>query len=238
MIEPGVNPRKWIHCCNRDLSKLITQEIGDESEWLKHLNLIKQLKSQIQRFKGGYVPEDSFFGQFMAIRIRNKEGIVEFMRGQRKDPLFLDGFDLKTTMFEGYLRKILESSRHMLLITYIIDRYLHIKTLTPEQKKNVVPRVIFIGGSPRPGKQLFLQMMKFMNQLARLFENDVDTNKLLRLVLMLSHNNTKESFFIPGLDVHNQLTMPGRQACTSQPIKFTMNGSLMIGSKDATNVRI
>jgi glucan phosphorylase len=37
MIEPGVNPRKWIHNCNRDLSALITEYIDDESEWLTHM---------------------------------------------------------------------------------------------------------------------------------------------------------------------------------------------------------
>ena len=80
MIEPGVNPRKWIHSCNRELSKLITEEIGDESEWLKHLNLVKQLISRIERFKNGYVPEDSFFGQFMEIRYQNKCNVVNFMK--------------------------------------------------------------------------------------------------------------------------------------------------------------
>ena len=37
LIEPGVNPRKWIHNCNRDLSALITEYIDDESEWLTHM---------------------------------------------------------------------------------------------------------------------------------------------------------------------------------------------------------
>ena len=35
LIEPGVNPRKWIHNCNRELSALITSNLGDdETEWL------------------------------------------------------------------------------------------------------------------------------------------------------------------------------------------------------------
>lgn len=37
LIEPGVNPRKWIHNSNRDLSALISDYIDDESEWLTHL---------------------------------------------------------------------------------------------------------------------------------------------------------------------------------------------------------
>ena len=43
LIEPGVNPRKWIHNCNKDLSKLITSFVDDESEWLTHLQLLRPL---------------------------------------------------------------------------------------------------------------------------------------------------------------------------------------------------
>ena len=61
---------------------------------------------------------------------------------------------------------------------------------------------------------------------------------LLRLVYLPSHNNTKEYLYIPALDLNDQLTLPGKQACTTLPLKFVMNGSLMIGSRDATNMRI
>jgi glucan phosphorylase len=48
LIEPGVNPRKWIHNCNRDKSALITEYIDDESEWLTHMQLLRPLINQIE----------------------------------------------------------------------------------------------------------------------------------------------------------------------------------------------
>ena len=51
LIEPGVNPRKWIHKCNTELSQLISKFVGDESEWLKHLQLPRPLEGHIQEFK-------------------------------------------------------------------------------------------------------------------------------------------------------------------------------------------
>lgn len=70
MIEPGVNPRKWIHNCNRNLSKLITETIDDESEWLTHLQLLKPIASHIDEFsttKGDktQISEKSFFYKFL-----------------------------------------------------------------------------------------------------------------------------------------------------------------------------
>lgn len=156
LIDPGVNPRKWIHNCNQKLSKLITSEVDDESEWLSHLQLLRPLIGKVVTFKNGFVPEDSFFAKFMNVRFENKQKLVNFMANERKDPNFLKGWDLKKTIFEGYLRKVLMSSRHLLLVSYVIQRYLHIKSLPPVEKCKIVPRVIFVGGSPRPGNTLFL----------------------------------------------------------------------------------
>jgi glucan phosphorylase len=98
-----VNPRKWIHNCNRELSKLITEQIEDESEWLTHLQLLRPLIAHIN-----YVPgPDTFFARFMKIRYGNKQNLLKFLREEKKDPKFLEGWDLSKTMFEGYLRKIL-----------------------------------------------------------------------------------------------------------------------------------
>lgn len=54
----------------------------------------------------------------MEIRCRNKLSLLKFLRAEKKDPKFLEGWDLRTTMFEGYLRKILQSSRHLFLVFY------------------------------------------------------------------------------------------------------------------------
>jgi glucan phosphorylase len=60
----------------------------------------------------------------------------------------------------------------------------------------------------------------------------------IRLVYQPNYSNTKEYNFIPALDVNEQLTIPGRVGCSTQPLKFVMNGSLLLGSKDSTNLRI
>ena len=57
-------------------------------------------------------------------------------------------------------------------------------------------------------------------------------------MFLVNFNNTKEYLYIPSLDVNEQLTVPGQQACATQVLKYVMNGSIIIGSKDATNLRI
>jgi starch phosphorylase len=72
MIPNGANPRRWIHNCNRQLSKLITEEIGDETEWLTNLDLLQPLK--------GYVKDLEFFDKFLKIRGQNKRRLLDWIK--------------------------------------------------------------------------------------------------------------------------------------------------------------
>ena len=134
LIEPGVNPRKWIHKCNRELSQLITKVVGDESEWLTHLQLLRPLLGQIQEFKRNMEDETTFFAKFMNIRHQHKRRLLQFIRNERQEPDFMSNFDLKKTLFDGCLKRISQSARHILLLLYVIRRYQHLKTLSSEQK--------------------------------------------------------------------------------------------------------
>lgn len=74
--------------------------------------------------------------------------------------------------------------------------------------------------------------------MSKILDEDKDTKDLLKLVFLVNFNNTKEYLYIPSLDINEQLTLPGQQACATQVMKYVMNGSILIGSKDATNLRI
>lgn len=71
-----------------------------------------------------------------------------------------------------------------------------------------------------------------------MLEKDEDTRSYLRLIFLPNYSTSKEYLYVPALDVNEQLTIPGKQACTTQPLKFVMNGSILIGSRDSTNLRI
>jgi len=80
------------------------------------------------------------------------------------DNTFLSDFDLKSTIFEAYLKRVTPGGRHVILLFYVISKYLELKKLvkdtgkkiTPENFPHLVPRVIFMGGMSRPGDKLIL----------------------------------------------------------------------------------
>jgi len=41
----GVTPRRWIHCCNPELSNLLSETLGGVDEWITSLDNLKQLQA-------------------------------------------------------------------------------------------------------------------------------------------------------------------------------------------------
>jgi starch phosphorylase len=83
-----------------------------------------------------------------------------------------------------------------------------------------------------------LQFIKFVSTLGHFLEKDPDSNKHLRLIFLPNYTTSKEYRFVAALDVNEQLLLPGKQGCSSQALKFAMNGSILLGSRDSTNLRI
>ena len=82
LIEPGVNPRKWIHNCNRDLSALISEYGDNESEWLTHMQLLRPIINYVEDYHTATddrARSKSFFAKFMAVRNKNKQRLALFL---------------------------------------------------------------------------------------------------------------------------------------------------------------
>jgi starch phosphorylase len=61
----GVTPRRWIHCCNPELSYLLSETLGGVDEWITSLDNLKQLVP--------FASDQNFINQFIQIKRRNKE---------------------------------------------------------------------------------------------------------------------------------------------------------------------
>ena len=71
-ITNAANPRRWIYSANRNLSKLITEEIGDESEWLLNLEHLRTFNR--------YEDDLEFLDRFLEIREQNKQRLMTWIK--------------------------------------------------------------------------------------------------------------------------------------------------------------
>jgi len=82
----------------------------------------------------GDIRSKGFFEKFMHIRLKNKQRLVRYLQKERNDATPLAHFDLKTTMFEGFLKKVTEGARHLMLVLYVVKRYLYLKSLVAKKE--------------------------------------------------------------------------------------------------------
>lgn len=101
-IPNGANPRRWIHNANRELSKLITDEIGDENEWLTKGELLTYLK--------GYTEDMEFFDKFIKIRGRNKRRLLNWLKTKKPIEDIPEGKEHEY-MFDIIVKRIDENKR-------------------------------------------------------------------------------------------------------------------------------
>ena len=77
------------------------------------------------------------------------------------------GVELRTdALFDVQVKRIHEYKRQLLNALYCIHRYNWIKSLSEEEKKLVVPRVVIFGGKAAPGYFLAKKIIKLINSIA------------------------------------------------------------------------
>jgi starch phosphorylase len=134
----GVTPRRWLHCCNPDLSSLLAEVVGDVDEWVTSLEVLEQLKFHADNVE--------FVNKFATVKRANKERLRYFVKEKTGIDIPIDA------LYDIQVKRIHEYKRQLLNILYVIHRYLSIKE-TPRDKRdqNFVPRVVMIGGKAAPG---------------------------------------------------------------------------------------
>jgi len=231
LIHNGANPRRWIHNCNRKLSSLITEEIGDESEWLVNLDLLQTFASYTDHFE--------FFDRFLNVRAANKMRLLGWIKKKTQQDEFVRGLgeaDLKGIVFDIMVKRVDENKRQLLYLLYIVLRYKQLKQA--QDKARFAPRFHFIGGKTGIGNIRSKMLVKFINKVAQKINSDPETNRHLRILFIPNYNASKEHIVVPAADVNQQISLPGEEACTTISEKFILNGALLLGSKDATNMQL
>jgi starch phosphorylase len=123
-------------------------------------------------------------------------------------------------------------------ILYVIHRYLVIKSMRPQDRANVVPRVVLIGGKAAPGYDNAKKTIKLINIVANVINNDKDIGNLLQVVFLPNYSVSNAQVIIPAADLSQHISTAGTEASGTSNMKFAMNGCLIIGTMDGANVEI
>lgn len=73
-------------------------------------------------------------------------------------------------------------------ILYVIYRYISIKAMTPEERLNVVSRTVMFAGKAAPAYYVAKNIIKLINEVSYVINNDACTNTLLKVVFLPNYN--------------------------------------------------
>ncbi len=218
-VTNGVTPRRFVVLSNPGLSRLITDSIGNK--WPGKLDELRKLEP--------FAADASFREQFRIVKLENKKLLAKLIRertGISVDP---------SSMFDIQVKRIHEYKRQHLNVLNIITRYIRIKQ-NPDI--DIVPRTFIFGGKAAPGYHIAKLMIKLINSVGGVVNNDPDVKDRLKVVFFPDFNVTNAQPIYPAADLSEQISTAGKEASGTGNMKFTMNGALTIGTLDGANVEI
>jgi len=215
----GITPRRWLHMANPDLSKLISAHIGDK--WIKNLDQLHRIAP--------LADDSAFRKQFTAIKQSNKKRLAEFIQRQCGIEINAD------SLFDVHVKRIHEYKRQMLNVLHVITLYNRIRQGGDIPR---APRTIIFAGKAAPGYDMAKRIIKLINDIADIINNDPAIGDQLKVVFIPNYNVSVAEIIIPACELSEQISTAGTEASGTSNMKFALNGALTIGTLDGANVEI
>ncbi|MGO9018512.1 MAG: glycogen/starch/alpha-glucan phosphorylase [Syntrophobacteraceae bacterium] len=215
----GVTPRRFMVLSNPGLSRLISGKIGDT--WVSKPEELRQLEQ--------FVDDSTFREEWRRVKFENKKNLARLIRertGIEVDP---------SSIFDIQVKRLHEYKRQHLNVFHIIALYNRIKQ---DAAYDMHPRTFIFGGKAAPGYFMAKRIIKLINSVAEVVNNDPTVKGRLKVVFFPDFNVKSAKFVYPAADLSEQISTAGKEASGTGNMKFSMNGALTIGTLDGANVEI
>jgi starch phosphorylase len=205
--------------CNPELAILITDTIGDG--WVTDLSLLKKLAPHAE--------DKAFRHRWHKVQQEAKQRLVDY----KKQEMDID-LDVNA-LFDVQVKRIHEYKRQLLNVLHVIHLYDRIKR---GDTANWTNRCVLIGGKAAPGYFMAKRIIKLINSVAAVINNDPDVGDKLKLVFLPNYRVSAMEKICPGADLSEQISTAGKEASGTGNMKFMMNGAITIGTLDGANIEI
>lgn len=216
----GITQRRWIALCNKELSALITELIGDNS-WINDLDKLKELAK--------YADDENVLRRFIDIKQGKKAQLADFIKAHDDidtDPNFV--FDIQIKRLHEYKRQLLNAFSILWIYYGIKDGSI----------KNFTPTAFIFGAKSAPGYRRAKAIIKFINEVGRIVSSDPDTRDLIKVIFVQNYNVSYAEKLVAAADISEQISTAGTEASGTGNMKLMLNGAVTLGTYDGANIEI
>ena len=220
-VTNGITHRRWLIHTNQELSSLLNETIG--TSWQKNPADLEKLMA--------FYDDQSVHEKLLQMKKAKKQALakrIELEQGIVLDP---------NSIFDIQVKRLHEYKRQLLNALHIMYIYHELKT-NPTFKANYHPHT-FIFGAKAAGAYYFAKkIIKLINTIAQVCNQDPDTNTHLKVVFVENYNVSYAEKIMPACDLSEQISTASKEASGTGNMKFMMNGGITIGTMDGANVEI
>lgn len=216
----GITQRRWLALCNRELSALITELLGSDS-WITNLDELKKLS--------GYADNEEIINRFIDIKKNSKKALADYI--QKAEGITVN----PDSVFDIQIKRLHEYKRQLLNAFSILYIYFGIKS---GEIKDMNPVTFIFGAKSAPGYRRAKGIIKYINEIAKLVDNDEEVSKYVKVVFVSNYNVSYAEKLIPAADVSEQISTAGTEASGTGNMKLMLNGAVTLGTYDGANIEI
>ncbi|MCO4481435.1 Glycogen phosphorylase [Streptococcus infantarius subsp. infantarius] len=215
----GIVQRRWTQIADQPLSKTIDKWIG--SGWRSDIHELRKLNDLVDN------PE--VLNDFYHVKQEAKARLAAYIKETTGIEVSTDAiFDVQVKRLHAYKRQLLN-------VLNIIKQYWDLKD-NPD--KDIVPHVYIFGAKAAPGYHFAKSVIKVINELAYLINNDSSLNSKLKVVFLENYNVSLAELIIPAANVSEQISLASKEASGTSNMKFMMTGAITLATLDGANIEI
>lgn len=215
----GIVQRRWTQISAPELSKAIDETIG--KEWRKDIHELRKLND--------FVDDKAVLENFYQVKQEAKARLAAFIKESTGVEVSTDAiFDVQVKRLHAYKRQLLN-------VMHIVKLY---NDLKDNPDKDMVPRVFIFGAKAAPGYHFAKSVIKIINELANLINNDEGLQGKLKVVFLENYRVSLAEIIIPAADVSEQISLASKEASGTSNMKFMMTGAITLATLDGANIEI